>query len=153
MRTLIKIMLVAAALMPSLAMAYEGRWRRGPRYYHGYPIVMWHGHYGYWVGGVWYPYVEPVYPAPVYPVAPAPSVGVGVRVGPVGVAVTEPIAPAPQPAMVAPPVASAPPPTAAMNNPSPTPPGPKISYYCDSSAAYYPNVQTCSSGWRAMAAP
>lgn len=35
--------------------------------------------------------------------------------------------------------------------PSPKPPG-RMAYYCESYQAYYPNVQYCPEGWRALPA-
>ncbi len=142
MRALIKLVLAVTVLVPSFAMAYErGYWRGGPRYYHGHPIVYWHGHYGYWIGATWYPYYEPGYP---YPVAPVPTASVGVRVGPVAVGVTEPLAPPP------PVVVAAPPPTIVANSPASG--APKVWYYCESPSGYYPSVPSCPTAWKQVAA-
>lgn len=95
----------------------------------------WHdGRYGWWwiADGWWYWYPQPIYPYPTY---------------------------VPQPVVVAPPPPPPPAPVV-IQQPPPVPPPPQPAgqaptqfwYYCDTSKAYYPYVQSCAGPWRSVPA-
>jgi hypothetical protein len=138
------IFALAALLLCAPATTWADRGRdhgrgfrdRDIRHFHEHDVDVWRGGHwhhvrhngrlGWWwvVGGLWYPYVRPIYPHPDPYVPPV-------------VIVQQP------PAMVQQP---APPPQ--TQSPAPT----QYWYYCEQSNGYYPYVQDCPAGWKAVPA-
>lgn len=139
-----------------------GRWHDEWRY----------GRRGWWweVDGVWYPYVDPVFPYPLV-VAPLVVEGSDVAAVPPGALPNiEPAAGRPGMADAPPPAtpgrevahgsAETPPPVGdgerGADQPKPTqaqflPPRPKVAYRCEAPEGFYPNVSACDGGWQQQA--
>lgn len=113
----------------------EHQWRSGS-WHHGSHS----GRSGWWwiVNGIYYPYAQRSNAYPVYQETvvierqqPAPQPTIIVQ------------QPAPQPSY---PQSSTLPPTGVQQS------APNLWYYCDAARMYYPYVDSCSSGWRAVPA-
>lgn len=125
----------------------EHQWRSG-RWYHG----TYSGRIGWWwiVDGLYYPYAQrsnvyPTYQETVVVEQPAP---------PPTIIVQQPV---PQPVQVQPqPQYPQYPPPQTQQYPTGVTPQPNSNsnlwYYCDASRMYYPYINNCASGWRAVPA-
>jgi hypothetical protein len=132
------ILSMAVAASPALA---DGGHGGGGGGWHGGGGGGWHGgggHDGHWHGGGWHGGVY-------FGVGPYWGWGPGWWGYPYAYGYPYPYA-YPAPAYVAPA------PYAYPAAPAPTAPAASVWYYCESSRAYYPYVQSCQEGWRQVPA-